>query len=69
MDILVCENKWCLLKHSNPGAAVWDGDEIHLGGESPLQAKSQPGVQDVNAECRVLGMHRYSPQMGLMLCR
>lgn len=60
-----CESRWCLLKHSKTGGAVCDEDEIHPDGDGPLQAKSQPGV---SAECRALGMHRYSPQMGLMLC-
>lgn len=33
--LAACENKWCLLKHSKPGAAVGDGDEIHPGGDGP----------------------------------
>lgn len=49
--LAACENKWCLLKCSKTGGAGWDEDEIHADGDGPLQAKSQPGVRDVNAEC------------------
>lgn len=69
--LAACKNKQCLLKHSKPGGAVCGEDAFHPGGDAPLQAQSQGDVRDVNAEAsgRVLGMHRYSPQTGLMLCR
>lgn len=40
-----------------------DEGEIHPDGDGSLQAKPQPGVRDVNAECRALRQNLWGAQV------